>query len=1144
MKKIRSVLVANRGEIAIRVFRACNELGIRTVAIYSKEDSLSLHRFRADESYLVGEGKKPVDAYLDIEDIIRIAHEHDVDAIHPGYGFLSENADLAKRCEEEGIIFIGPKVEHLIMFGDKINARIQAKKAGIQYIPGSDGPVMNYAEVEKFAKQVGFPIMLKAVNGGGGRGMRMVDRVADLRDAYDRAKSEAKLAFGSDEIYLEKCIVNPKHVEVQIMGDEHGNVIHLFERDCSIQRRHQKVVETAPASALPVELRQTICNAALKLMKNVHYVNAGTVEFLVTPDGEFYFIEVNPRVQVEHTVTEMITGIDIVQTQIKVAEGYALDSDEIGIKSQDDVRCLGDAIQCRITTEDPMNNFMPDSGKIMVYRSGGGFGVRLDSGNAYTGAIITPYYDSLLVKTTTYGLTHKEAAQKMLRVLKEFRIRGVKTNIGFLINVLKSPEFIAGTYNVNFIDDHPELFNLPVVQDRGTKLLKYIGDTTINGYADAGHQDKPAFEALELPTPVEGAYPDGTKQKFDAMGPEKFSQWIKEQQKVFFTDTTMRDAHQSLFATRVRSIDMLRVLETASKKLPNLFSYECWGGATFDVAYRFLHEDPWVRLRQMRKKAPNILLQMLVRGANAVGYTSYPDNVVKNFIDLSAKNGIDVFRVFDSLNSLDNMYGTIQAVRENNKLAEVALCYTGDILDPSRDKYDLKYYVNMAKELQNAGANIIAIKDMAGLLKPEAAYRLVSALKDAVDLPIHLHTHDGSGNAICTYNRAIDAGVDIVDVAYSAFAGGTSQPSMSTLYYALSGKDRQPDLDVDAMEELSRYWATVRPYYKGVDKADAYPNTEVYQHEMPGGQFSNLRQQAKAVGLGDRWNEIKKMYHTVSMMFGDIIKVTPSSKVVGDMALFMVQNNLTEQDVYDKGDVLDFPQSVVEFFEGRIGIPYQGFPEKLQKIVLKGKKPLTERPGKSLAPVDFEAIRQKLTDAGYKHEDEDINAYCQYPKVFKDFNETVKKYGDVSVLDTPTFFFGMKKNEEVHVEIEEGKDLIITLINISDPDDSGVRTITFMFNGAEREIQVQDKSVDMKNVTRRKADPDKVGDIGATLSGSVVKVLVTKGQKVKKGEPLVVTEAMKMETTITSPIDGTVGEIYATKGQAIISGDCLLEVLE
>ena len=1144
MKKIRSVLVANRGEIAIRVFRACNELGIRTVAIYSKEDSLSLHRFRADESYLVGQGKKPVDAYLDIEDIIRIAHEHDVDAIHPGYGFLSENADLAKRCQEEGIIFIGPKVEHLIMFGDKINARIQAKKAGIQYIPGSDGPVMNYAEVEKFAKDVGFPIMLKAVNGGGGRGMRMVDRMADLRDAYDRAKSEAKLAFGSDEIYLEKCIVNPKHVEVQTMGDEHGNVVHLYERDCSIQRRHQKVVEIAPAFALPQQLRQDICNAALKLMRNVHYVNAGTVEFLVTPDGKFYFIEVNPRVQVEHTVTEMITGIDIVQTQIKVAEGYALDSDEIGIKSQDDIECRGNAIQCRITTEDPTNNFMPDSGKIIVYRSGGGFGVRLDSGNAFAGAIITPYYDSLLVKATTYGLNHAQAVQKMLRVLGEFRIRGVKTNIGFLINVLKQPSFVKGDYNVNFIDEHPELFNLPVVHDRGTKLLKYIGDTTINGYTNAGPQEKPDFERLELPQPVDGPYPDGTKQLFDSMGPEKFSQWILDQKKVLITDTTMRDAHQSLMATRVRSIDMLRVLEAASKKLPGFFSYECWGGATFDVAYRFLYEDPWDRLRQMRKKAPNILLQMLIRGANAVGYTSYPDNVVKNFVQLSAKNGIDVFRIFDSLNSLDNMYETVQAVRETGKIAEVALCYTGDILDPSRPKYNLDYYVRMAKELQNAGANIIAIKDMAGLLKPEAAYQLVSALKDAVDLPIHLHTHDGSGNAVTTLCRAADAGVDIVDAAYSAFAGGTSQPSMNTFYYAMSGKDRQPDLNVDAMEEMSRYWATVRPYYKGVDKAEPYPNTETYYCEMPGGQFSNLRQQAKAVGLGDRWNDIKKMYHDVNLMFGDIVKVTPSSKVVGDMTLYMVQNDLTEKDIYEKGDTLDFPQSVVEFFEGRLGFPYQGFPEKLQKIILKGKKPLTQRPGKMLEPADFEAIRKKLEDAGYSHTDEDINAYCQYPKVFTDYNDRYKKYGDVSVLDTPTFFFGMKQNEEITVELEEGVDLVIKLINISDPDDSGMRTITFMFNGAEREIQVQDKNVDQTSVTSKKADPDKIGDIGATLSGSVVNVLVTKGQKVKKGDPLVVTEAMKMETTITSPIDGTVGEIYAVKGKPIISGDCLLEVLE
>jgi len=1143
MKKIRSVLVANRGEIAIRVFRACNELGIRTIAIYSKEDALSLHRFRADESYLVGEGKKPVDAYLDIEDIIRIAHEHDVDAIHPGYGFLSENADLAKRCADEGIIFIGPKVEHLMMFGDKINARIQAKEADIPYIPGSDGPVAGFQDVEEFARTFGFPIMIKAVNGGGGRGMRMVDKMEDLKESYDRAKSEAKMAFGSDEIYIEKCMINPKHIEVQVMGDEYGHIVHLHERDCSIQRRHQKVVEIAPAFALSQELRQDICNAALKLMKNVNYVNAGTVEFLVTPDNKFYFIEVNPRVQVEHTVTEMITGIDIVQTQIKVAEGYSLDSDEIGLRSQEDVQCRGNAIQCRITTEDPMNFFLPDSGKLIVYRSGGGFGVRLDSGNAFTGAVITPYYDSLLVKATTFGLTHAMAAQKMLRTLKEFRIRGVKTNIGFLINVISNDLFRKGTYNVNFIDEHPELFQLPVVQDRGTKLLKYIADTTINGYANLGPQTKPVFESLEMPSrPDKNYYPTGTKQIFDSMGAEKFSHWIMDQKKVLFTDTTMRDAHQSLFATRVRTIDMLRVLETASKKLPNFFSYECWGGATFDVAYRFLDEDPWQRLRQMRQKAPNILLQMLIRGANAVGYTSYADNVVKQFVQLSAKNGIDVFRIFDSLNSLDNMYGAIESVRETGKIAEVALCYTGDILNPARPKYNLDYYVTMAKELQNAGANIIAIKDMAGLLKPEAAYQLVSALKDAVDLPIHLHTHEGAGNAVYALGRAIDAGVDIVDVAYSAFANGTSQPSMNSLYYALSGKDRQPDMDIEAMEELSRYWATVRPYYKAVDKAEPYPNTEVYMHEMPGGQFSNLRQQAKAVGLGNRWNDVKKMYHRVNMLFGDIIKVTPSSKVVGDMTLFMIQNNLTEQDIYDKGDILDFPQSVVEFFEGRIGVPYQGFPKDLQRIILKGKQPLDGRPGKSLPPVDFEAVRKKLQASEYLHTDEDINSYCQYPKVFKDYNEFVKKYGDVSVLDTPAFFFGMKKNEEIRVEIEEGKILIIRMINISDADDNGNRTITFMFNGTEREIQVQDKNVDLQIVSRKKANPDRLGDIGATLSGSVVKILVEQGQKVKKGMPLVVTEAMKMETTITSPMDGTIHEIYVTKGMPIVSGDCLLTV--
>lgn len=1142
MKKIQSVLVANRGEIAIRVFRACNELGIRTVAIYSKEDALSLHRNRADEAYLVGPGKKPVDAYLDIEDIVRIAHEHHVDAIHPGYGFLSENSELAKRCQEEGIIFIGPEIEHLIMFGDKVNARKQAKLAGIPMIPGSDGPLADFGELEKFADQFGFPLMIKAVNGGGGRGMRMVSRKEDLHEAYDRAKSEAKMAFGNDEVYVEKCIIEPKHVEVQIMGDQYGNVVHLHERDCSIQRRHQKVVEIAPAFALPLEVRKNICDAAVKLMKNVNYVSAGTVEFLVTTDGSFYFIEVNPRIQVEHTVTEMITGIDIVQSQIRIAEGYELHSPEVAIPEQDEIRCSGHAIQCRITTEDPSNDFMPDTGKLAAYRSGGGFGVRFDGGNAFTGSVITPYYDSLLVKATTWALTHENAIQKMTRCLKEFRIRGVKTNIYFLLNVLKNEAFHTGKYSVNFIDEHPELFIFEKVKDRGSKLLHYIADVTVNGYAGAGKTEKPSFEALELPPEVKGEAPAGTKQRFDEMGPEGFAKWLKDEKKVYFTDTTWRDAHQSLFATRLRTADMVRVIDQAARLVPNLFSLECWGGATFDVAYRFLDEDPWDRLRQLRQGAPNILLQMLLRGANAVGYTSYPDNVVRNFVQLAAKNGIDVFRIFDSLNSLDNMRISIDEVRSENKLAEVSLCYTGDILDSSRPKYNRAYYVNMAKELQQAGANIIAIKDMAGLLKPQAAYELVSALKDAVDLPIHLHTHEGSGNAIYSLGRAIDAGVDVVDVAYSAFANGTSQPSMNSLYYALTGNDRQPDMNVDNLEAMSRYWATVRPYYKGVDKAEPYPNTEVYMHEMPGGQYSNLQQQAKAVGLGERWNEIKRVYHQVSMMFGDIIKVTPSSKVVGDMTLFMVQNDLSEQDIYTRGDTLDFPQSVVEFFEGRLGVPYQGFPAELQKIILKGKKPLDGRPGAALPDADFEAIRHELAEAGAGTSDEDVSAYCLYPKVYMDWVHKSDEFGDVSVLDTPTFFFGMELGETVRVVIEEGKMLIIKLIHISEPDEDGNRTISFEFNGQPRDMVVRDKHSKTTGVVRRKADPSDNSQVGATLSGSVVKIMVEKGQAVAKGDPLVVTEAMKMETTITAPKDGLVGEIYVRPGSRIESGDCLVEI--
>lgn len=1143
MKKIKTVLVANRGEIAIRVFRACNELGIRTIAVFSKEDTLSLHRNKADEAYLIGRGKGPVDAYLDIEDIMRVAHEHNVDAIHPGYGFLSENADLAKRCQEEGFIFIGPRVEHLIMFGDKVNARKQAKLAGIPMIPGSDGPVASVKEVLDFGATYGYPIIIKAVNGGGGRGMRAVNSAEEVETAYTLAKSEALKAFGSEEIYLEKYLQDPKHIEVQILADEQGEVMHLFERDCSVQRRHQKVVEVAPASFVDPVLREKICDSAVALMQNVNYLSAGTVEFLVTEDGKYYFIEVNPRIQVEHTVTEAITGIDIVQSQIRIAEGYSLHSPEVGIPEQKNLKYRGEAIQCRITTEDPANGFMPDTGKLIAYRSGGGMGIRLDAGNAFTGSVITPYYDSLLVKATTWGLDHKIAITKMLRCLKEFRIRGVKTNIAFLENVLQSPKFIDGSYTTNFIDETPELFQFPESRDRGTKLLHYIADITVNGYANVGVQPKPEFAPMALPKSFAGSgLPSGAKQILDARGPEGLAKWVQEQKEVLLTDTTFRDAHQSLFATRLRTADMMRVIRDTAGKLPELFSFECWGGATFDVAYRFLDESPWKRLQDFRAAAPNILFQMLLRGANAVGYTSYPDNVVKEFIRLSAKNGVDVFRIFDSLNSLDNMRLSIEAVRECNMVAEPALCYTGDILDSDRDKYTLKYYVDMAKELERAGANIIAIKDMAGLLKPQAAYELTAALKDAVQVPIHLHTHDGSGNSIYTYARAIDAGVDIVDVAMSAMSCGTSQPSAAGLCYALDGHPRRPKLDVTALNEFSRYWETVRPYYKAADKTENFPNPEVYVHEMPGGQYTNLKQQAAALNLLERWEDIKDMYHRVSMMFGDVIKVTPSSKVVGDMTLYMVQNELTEEDVYANGATMDFPKSVIEFFEGRIGTPYGGFPSHLQKIILKGKEPISVRPGAVLPPVDFEAKRAELKEMNAPVTDEAVSSYCLYPDVFRTWVARCEEYGDVSVLDTPTFFFGMVPGEEIYVELEKGKVVIIKLTHIGEADESGNRTVSFEFNGMPRELEIFDKNAKTTNVARKKADKSNPGHVGATLSGSVVKLLVEKGQSVTKGTPLIVTEAMKMETTIAAPVSGIVSAIHVQEASRIESGDCLLEI--
>ncbi|MUK89566.1 pyruvate carboxylase [Ornithinibacillus sp. L9] len=1142
LNRINKILVANRGEIAIRVFRACTELNIRTVAVYSKEDSSSYHRYKADEAYLIGKGKKPIDAYLDIEGIIELAKDVGVDAIHPGYGFLSENILFAKRCEEEGIIFIGPTSEHLHMFGDKVRARQQAIQAGLPVIPGSDGPVDNLQEVEAFGEQHGYPIIIKASLGGGGRGMRIVRSADSVAESFNRAKSEAKAAFGNDEVYVEKLIENPKHIEVQIIGDQHGDIVHLYERDCSVQRRHQKVVEIAPSVSLSEKLREKICQAAVDLMENVGYINAGTVEFLVTGD-EFYFIEVNPRIQVEHTITEMITGVDIAQTQIKVADGQHLHGDSIGIPHQDEIKTLGCAIQSRVTTEDPLNNFMPDSGKIMVYRTGGGFGVRLDAGNGFQGAEISPHYDSLLVKVSTWALTFEQAAQKMVRNLKEFRIRGIKTNIPFLENVILHRNFMSGEYNTTFIDQTPELFVFPKRKDRGTKMLTYIGHTTVNGFEGLSKQSKPEFTELILPKVSKQLdYPKGTKQILDEQGPNGLVTWLKEQKEVLLTDTTFRDAHQSLLATRVRTKDLVQIAEPTAKLLPNLFSVEMWGGATFDVAYRFLKEDPWERLLKLRKKMPNVLFQMLLRASNAVGYKNYPDNLIQEFVEKSSSAGIDVFRIFDSLNWVEGMKPAIDAVRENNKIAEASICYTGDILDPGRSKYDLKYYQNMAKELENAGAHILGIKDMAGLLKPEAAFQLVSSLKETVDLPIHLHTHDTSGNGIFTYARAIDAGVDAVDVACGPMAGMTSQPSGQTLYHALEGKERQPHINVESYEKLSHYWEGVRDYYQAFESGMKAPHTEIYLHEMPGGQYSNLRQQAKAVGLEDRWNEVKKMFRRVNDMFGDIVKVTPSSKVVGDMTLFMVQNNLTEDDIYEKGETIDFPDSVVELAEGSLGQPYQGFPQELQRIILKGKKPITVRPGELMDPIDFNHLKEVL----FKTLDRqvtsfDMISYALYPKVFMDYHKFYESYGDLSVLDTPTFFYGMKIGEVIEVEIEQGKTLIVKLVSISEPRADGTRVVYFELNGQSRQVVVKDESVKSQIATKQKVDKTNEKQIGATMPGTVVQVICEKGQSVNKGDHLLITEAMKMETTVQAPFSGTIKSIHVQDGEAIAVDDLLIE---
>ena len=1140
---MKKVLVANRGEIAIRVFRALTELGIPTVGVYAQEDEGSVHRFKADEAYLVGKGKKPIDAYLDIEDLIRIAKDSGADGIHPGYGFLSENIDFARRCQEEGIKFIGPSLEHLDIFGDKIKAKVAAVEAGIQSIPGSDGPVANIDEVIAFAEAYNYPIMIKAALGGGGRGMRMAFNEQEAREGFERARSEALSAFGNDEIYVEKYIQDPKHIEIQILGDEHGNIVHLYERDCSVQRRHQKVVEVAPCVSMSDEVRHEICNAALQLMKHVGYVNAGTVEFLLEGD-QFYFIEVNPRVQVEHTITELITGIDIVQSQILIAQGQDLHK-EIGIPQQENIPLIGAAIQCRITTEDPLNNFFPDTGKINTYRSPGGFGIRLDAGNGFQGTVVTPFFDSLLVKLCVHASTFDQAVRKTERSLIEFRIRGVKTNIPFMFNVITHPIFVSGDAKTTFIDTTPELFEFPKTRDRGNKTMQYIGNITVNGFPGIQKGHKKFYDKPRIPTDI--VVPEQkiitAKNILDEKGPTAVSEWIKDQNRVLLTDTTFRDAHQSLLATRIRTNEMQAIAAETQAAIPQLFSSEMWGGATFDVAYRFLSEDPWKRLKKLRSQMPDTLLQMLFRGSNAVGYQNYPDNGLEEFIRLAAKNGIDVFRIFDSLNWTKQMEKSIQYVRDNDKIAEAAICYTGDINDPIQTKYTIQYYKKMAKELESLGAHIIAIKDMAGLLKPQAAYRLISELKDTVNLPIHLHTHDTSGNGIYTYSEAIKAGVDIVDVAMSAMSGTTSQPSISSLYYALEGSEHAPEINIHNVHKINRCWEDIRDYYEEFEGGIQTTSTEVYNHQMPGGQYTNLQQQANAVGLNDEWDKVKEMYADVNKMFGDIVKVTPSSKVVGDMALFMVQNKLNEEDIYAKGDTIDFPESVISFFKGDLGQPTGGFPDRLQEIILKGKKAITERPGSLREPIDFVALKAELEEKIQRTaSDEDVISYLMYPQIFLDYVAVYDKFGDVTKLDTPTFFHGMRMGEQIEVQIEKGKTLIIKLNSIGEPDSDGMRILYFDLNGQGREIEVKDMSITSTKAIRKKAEPTNKEHVGATMPGSVLEVLVKRGDRVSQGDPVVITEAMKMETMIRSTISGVVDQIYVIDGDQIEAGDLLIEI--
>lgn len=1140
IRKFKRVLVANRGEIAIRIFRACNELGIRTVAIYSEEDKNTLFRTKADESYQIGKGKTPVDAYLGIDEIIELAKSKGVDAIHPGYGFLSENVEFAKSCEEAGIEFIGPTHEMMDKLGDKIKSKIVADSVGVPTIPGVEAAIKSDEEALDFAKSCGYPLMLKAAAGGGGRGMRIVRSEDQLIREYRSARSEAKKAFGIDDIFIEKYLENPKHIEVQVLGDKAGNLFHLFERDCSIQRRHQKVIEFTPARCLTEEKREEICQDALKIAGAVDYRSAGTVEFLLDQDNNHYFIEMNPRIQVEHTVTEMVTGVDIVQSQIMIAQGYKLSDEEMGIGKQEDVKVRGFAIQCRITTEDPANGFAPDTGTIELYRSASGYGIRLDGGNGFTGSTVTPYYDSLLVKITSWAMTFEATRRKAIRALRETQIKGVKTNIGFLLNVLNHQTFKDGDCNTGFIGNTPELFEIPKKIDKELKILNFIGNKVVN--ETKGH--KPQFNVPIFPKipqeEIDGL--SGTKQLFDKLGPQAMAKWVKDQKKLLVTDTTMRDAQQSLMATRVRTVDMERIAPAVALYGKDLFSLEMWGGATFDTAYRFLKEDPWERLETLRCKIPNILFQMLIRGANAVGYKNYPDNVIREFVKQSASKGIDVFRIFDSLNWIEGMEVALDEVLNQGKLAEACICYTGDILDDRRTKYNLAYYVKMAKELEKRGAHILGIKDMSGLIKPMAAEKLITALKKEIEIPIHLHTHDTSGNGVATLLMAARSGVDVIDAAFNSMSGLTSQPALNSIVAALENSNRDTGIEVDQIQKISDYWKDVRPVYKNFEADLQTCTAEIYKYEIPGGQYSNLKPQVESFGLGHKFQEVKDMYKDVNTMLGDIVKVTPSSKAVGDMAIFMVQNNLTPENILEKGKAIDYPDSIVSYFEGMMGQPEGGFPPELQKIILKDKKPITCRPGELLPPEDFEKISKYLKDElELEGNPIEVISYALYPKVFEDYTKGLKKEGNFRYIGSDVFFHGIAEGETCEVKLEEGKVLITKLVEIRDPDEEGFRDLTFEVNGNRRNVSIKDIDVQDSVVAQSTimADEDNPMEIGANIPGNIIKVLVNEGDKVEDHQPIAVIEAMKMETNIIATKGGHVDKIFVKEGQQVKAGEMI-----